>query len=189
MKPVGPNDKALQDLDAATLPIADADLLLVLQNNIPKRVARSSAVRPIPVVVTMFHGGASGAWSAPTAASTNIEAATAPMSRVLVDLQNVTQARFVVGIKTLGVGYTTALIKPRYASNGVTQTTWVDLANTANAGNVSLLAGTANIIRHTAWFDIAAGAKLADAFLQVAFTSTGTGTTAASVSFVDLLLR
>lgn len=189
MIPVGAKDKSVVDMSAVATPVSDSDLLLVIQSGVAKKGTRAQVVRAIPKSVTMFHGGISGVYTAPTAATTNAELATAPMSRTLVDLQNVSQARLVVGMRTLGVGYTTALIKPRYASNGATQTTWVDLANTANAGNVSLLGGTANIIRATSWFDIASGAKLADAYLQIAFTSTGTGTTAATISFVDLLLR
>lgn len=189
MKPVGPNDKSVPNLDAATTPIADSDLALVYQGNVLKKTARSNLVRSIPIQMTMFHGGPTTNYTAPTAATTNGELATVPMARLLQDMQNATQARLVVGQRALGVGYTTAVLRAQVATNGLTQSTWVELAATASGGDVSLMGGTASIIRASAWFNIAAGAKIADAVLRVVFNSTGTGTTAATVSFVDLLVR
>lgn len=188
MRAVGPNDVKIQDLASATTPIADADIVPVLQSNVLKKVARSALVRAIPIQVTVFHNGISGVYTAPTAA-TNAEVATIPMGRILQDLTNVSQARLVVGMRTLGVGYTTAVLRMQYATNGLTQSAWAELASTSATGDVSLMGGTASIIRASSWFDIASGAKIADAVSRLSIITTGTGTTAATVSFVDLLLR
>lgn len=141
----------------------------------------------IPFQQTLFHGGPTGVWTAPTAATTNTELATAPMSRLYTDLDQAAQARLVIGMRTLGVGYTTAVLRLQYAA--VAQSTWTELAATAGGGDVSLLAGTANIIRVSPWFTIAAAALATDQVLRLVFNSTGTGTTAATVAFADLLLK
>lgn len=138
----------------------------------------------VPYQVTLFHGGAAGVYTAPLAA-TNAEAATAPMSRAMIDLSQASQFRFVVGMRTAGVGYTTALLRPQFSTD---QTTWAELAATAAQGDVSVLAG-ANQVNAAAWASIAAAAKVDNVFLRLLFVSTGTGTTAASVSWADLLFR
>lgn len=177
------------DFPAVTTP-AGTDIIPTIQSGVDKRYSLAQlglAVR-VPVSHTMFHGGATGIYTTPTAAS-NIEVPTVPMSRILTDLNNVTQARLVIGVRAVGAGYTTAVFRPRYATNNLTQSAWADLAATSNAGDLSIVGGTASAIRATSWFNIAAGAIGSDEVIRLDFVSTGTGTTAATISFVDLLLR
>lgn len=139
----------------------------------------------VPFQVTLFHGGSTGVYTAPTAA-TSAEAGTAPMSRAFIDLSQGRQMRFVVGMRTLGVGYTTALLRPQFSTD---QTTWVELAATTTTGDLSMMGGTANIVRNTAWVNLAVASQVDNLYLRLLNVSTGTGTTAATVSWADLLFR
>lgn len=141
----------------------------------------------IPFQLTLFHGGSTGTYTAPTAATALTELPNAPMSRAYIDLDRASQARFLIGQRVLGLGYTTAILKLQYST--AAQSTWTDLASTANAGDLSLMGGTANTVKVTPWFTVAAGALVVDSVLRVVIVTTGTGTTAATVSFADVLLK
>ena len=140
----------------------------------------------VPFSITLGHGGTSGTFTTGTAVVSNSEQGTAPALRCMVDLSQASQARLVIGQRVLAATFTTAFLRLQYSTD---QSSWVELASVSGAGDVSLLGGSTNRIRSSSWFDIAAGAKSDNIYLRLVFTSTGSTGTAATYSFVDVLLK
>lgn len=195
MRPVGANDKAVPDLPSASLPIADADLLLVIQGGVAEKATRGQVIRALPSHICLMHGGITGINIATAPASTAIAASpgaeftsTNMLTRTVFDMSNVTQAKLVTSVRTAFAGATTYNLRMMYATNGATQTTWAELAATTGGGDLSVLAGSVGLVRSTGWFNIAAGAKVDPAFIRCNYISAVVAT-AGVVNYVDLLLR
>jgi hypothetical protein len=138
----------------------------------------------------IFHLGATGVYTLTPLTAGTVEPANAPMARLFVgDATYADQFRLAIGQRIVGAGGTSCNAQLQYATNGATQTTWADAAATANAGNVSLQAGAANVVRVGAWADLAAGAKIADLYTRLAIVTVGTVTTAPTISWAAALFR
>lgn len=138
----------------------------------------------------IFHAGTTGVYTLTPLTAGTVEPANAPMARVFVpDATYVSQFRIAIGQRIVGAGGTTCNAQLQYATNGATQTSWADAANSAGAGNVSLQGGTANIIRTGSWADLASAAKIADLYCRFAIVTTGTVTTAPTISWAAVMFR
>jgi hypothetical protein len=140
-----------------------------------------------PFEYLLFHGGVSGVYTLTPLTAGTVEPANAPMARGLVDLDNATQMRLVIGQRIVGAGGTTCTARLQYATNGATQTTWADAQNTGTG--VSLQGGTANVVREGGWVDLVTGAKAASTYIRLAIVTTGTVTTAPTLSWAEVLFR
>lgn len=139
----------------------------------------------MPFPVTMLHMGTANYTLSPLTAGT-VEPSS-PASRMLMDLSTATQFRLAVGQRVIGVGATSCDLRLQYASNGATQSTWVD-ANATGTG-VSLMGGTVPNIREGGWVNLNAAAIADSMYLRAAIVTVGTLTTAPQFSFVDVLFR
>ena len=140
-----------------------------------------------PVQYLMFHAGTTGTYTLSPLTAGGVEPANAPMSRICVDLSSATQMRLIVGRRVVGAGGTTCEARVQYATNGATQTAWADANNTGTG--VSLQGGTANILLAGAWVDLVAGAKTDSCYMRFNITTTGTVTTAPTLSFAEVEFR
>src|SRR5690242_7300939 len=79
----------------------------------------------IPFEVLLFHAGMSATAASRVYTLTPLTAATteplAPATRTLLDLDQASQMRLIIGQATLGVGATSCDFRLQYATNGATQ--------------------------------------------------------------------
>lgn len=141
----------------------------------------------IPVQYLLFHGGTTGVYTLTPLTAATTEPANVPMSRILADLSTATQMRLIIGQRALGVGGTTCTARLQYATNGATQTAWADAQNTGTG--VSLIGGTANLVRESGWVNLVTGAKIDTCYMRLAIVTTGTVTTAPTISFAEVEFR
>lgn len=139
-----------------------------------------------PFEYLLFHGGTTGIFTVSTSAGTN-EPGNAPMARGLVDLDNASQMRLVIGQRVIGSGGTSCAARLQYATNGATQTSWADANNTGTGLN--LLTGTANTVRDAGWVDLVSGAKAASTYMRLVIVTVGTLSTAPTLSWAEVLFR
>ena len=138
----------------------------------------------------IFHAGTTGVYTLTPLTAGTVEPANVPMARLLVpDATYVTQFRLAIGQRIIGAGGTSCNAQLQYATNGATQSTWADAANTANAGNLNLSTGTANTVRVGSWADLASGAKISDLYCRFAIVTVGTVTTAPTISWAAAFFR
>lgn len=140
-----------------------------------------------PFEYVLFHGGTTGVYTLTPLTAGTVEPANAPMARGLVDLDNATQMRLVIGQRIIGAGGTSCAARLQYASTGAAQSGWTD-ANATGTG-ISLLTGTANTVRESGWVDLVTGAKAASTYIRLAFVTVGTVTTAPTLSWAEVLFR
>lgn len=144
----------------------------------------AALLKPTPVQYLLFHGGTTGVYTLTPLTAGTVEPANAPMSRILVDLSKATQMRLVIGQRIIGVGGTTCAARLQYSTNGATQTAWADANNTGTG--LDLKTGTANTVHDGGWVDLVTGAKIASCYMRLAIVTTGTVTTAPTLSFAEV---
>lgn len=156
----------------------------------PKKVTLTqiaALLKPVPAQYLLFHGGTTGVYTLTPLTAGTVEPANVPMSRILPDLSKATQMRLVIGQRIMGAGGTTCAARLQYATNGATQTAWAD-ANATGTG-LSLQGGTANTVRDGGWVNLATGAKIDSCYMRLAIVTTGTVTTAPTLSFAEVEFR
>ena len=138
----------------------------------------------------IFHLGASAVYTLTPLTAGTVEPLTVPMARLFVgDATYISQFRVAIGQRAIGAGGTTCNAQFQYSTNGATQSTWADAANTSGAGNLNLQTGTASTVRVGAWADLASAAKIADLYARFAIVTTGTVTTAPTISWAAVLFK
>jgi hypothetical protein len=140
-----------------------------------------------PFEYLLFHGGVTGVYTLTPLTAGTVEPANAPAFRGLVDLDAATQMRLVVGQRIIGAGGTTCTARLQYATNGATQTSWADAQNSGTG--INLQTGTANTVRDGGWVDLVTGAKAVSTYIRLAIVTTGTVTTAPTLSWAEVLFR
>lgn len=184
MRSIGPNDKKISDLTSATLPLTDSDWVPIVQAGSTKKFVPT---RRVPFEYLLFHGGVTGVYTLTPLTAGTVEPANAPMARVLADLSQASQVRLAIGQRIVGAGGTTCAARLQWSTSA--QSTWNDVAATGGGSDVSLQGGTANVIRAGSWTNLAAGAQIDDCYLRLVIVTTGTVTTAPTLSWASAMFR
>jgi len=140
-----------------------------------------------PVQYEVFPSGSTSIWTLTPLTAGTVESVNLPATRILADLSGATQMRLIIGQRVIGAGGTTCAARLQYATNGATQTTWADANNTGTG--ISLLTGTANTLRDAGWVDLVAGARIDSCYLRFVVVTTGTVTTAPTISKAEVTFR